>query len=617
MDRFIQIFSFVALLMCGSIPLCDAQTPALTPQRTLSDGQNTTAQDAASLRPPVETAAFVGVFPGTTTVEKLTQLWGEPIEETDKNDQVFRRYSLDVFDHIEVTLRGGIVRRIVIQLESPFPEKDVRASLKEELLGSKPVKIPDEDGNIIGEIFPEKGVMFLFAPQKNPQELLVQQIGIDPVSADPFVLRAEAMLYDQPTEAKKDLQDALRLKSDHAKAYWLLAQVELMAGHVESALLYNKTAIELDEQKPAYHLTFAQALIQMNRVEEAKQYLQESIEICDRYPHEQAKALMMLGELYRTSRNPDFALAYTLHHQATELAKTLLKHNNQTIRLTAKDVLFESHLATAKVIAWGHWDDKEEAIQKWIGNAKILARDSELMAAKRYSREYQFKIVACELATLVSVPEKLNIDLYIENVVDEGNKLIKFANDPILRAKYYWDTGISLYDAVQIFLLRQQFSSASKYGEIAARYLEYGMTDRNSDADRFLLGRLYFRLGAIHAVGNRHHRAAIEWYDLAKPEFEKLIPKIDTGALGFFGETLVSMGVSYWETAQQEEAIRITERGIRQLERGVLANVLEASVLEIPYKNLAKMYHEKGDQEQATKYMRLAASIGAEEKRIR
>lgn len=613
MNRFIQFFLLILLPTYGIIPFCYAQTPQ---QASLGE-ENSATQEATSLRPPVETAVIEGVSPGITSMEELTALWGEPIGETVSGDQAIRLYSKDPLNHIEVTLRGGIVRSIVIQLDMPFHEKDVRSSLQSELLQSKPVLIPDETGKIMGEIFPEKGVMFLFVPQTESREFLVRQIAIEPITADPFVSRAEAVLYDLPTEARRDLTDAIRIKPDHAKAHWLLARIELLAGHVESALLYNEKAIQLEEHRPQYHLTFAQALTQMNRVEEAKQYLQETLGICDRYPHEKAKALMMLGELYRTCPNPDHELAYECHGEAIHLATALLSHNNPTVRLTAKDVLFEAHLATAKAIACGNWDKKDEAIKKWLDVAKVLVRDPELMAAQRYSREYPFKIASCALTTLVAVPEKLNIDLYIEDVIDAGNELIKSADDPIMRAKYYWDTGISLYDAVLIFYVRQQYSAALRYGEMAANYMEIGVRTRNSDTDMFLLGRLYVRLGSIHAVAHQNHRAAIEWYDSAKPVYEKLLPKIDTGALKLFGETLVSMGVSYWATDQRDEAVRLTERGLRQIERGVRENVVEASVLVAPYSNLAKMYHELGDREQAAKYMRLASSIGNTEPRIR
>jgi len=613
MNRLTQFIFLVTLFAQGSVMYCGAQNFAPTPQEMVSGRGGNVAQNTLSLRPPVETAVLEGVSPGTTTLARLTELWGDPELEQISGDEVARLYSMEPLHHIEVSVRGGIVRSIAIEFDTPLPEEEVRGTLQAELLRSKPVQIPDETGAIIGQVFPERGVMFIFAPQSTRHNLLVERIAIEPVSAEPFVLRAEAILHDLPTEARLDLREAVRLRAEQAKIYWLLAQIDLWEGHVESAILYVESAIELDEQRPAYHVTFAQALIQMNRIEEAKQYIQEIIGLCDRFPHEKARALMMLGELYRTGRNPDPARALEYHEEAYRLASSLVNHSNPTVRLTAKDVLFETHLEIAKAIAWGNWSNREHAIKEWISRAKILARDPELLDAPRYSRDYQFKIASCALATQIAFPDNRSIDIYVDDVIQTGNELIKSANDPILRAKYFWDTSISLYDAVQIFQLRQQFMSALRYGEIAAEYMSIGVKGRNSNTDLYLLGRLYFRLGVIHAVGNENHRAAIEWYDRAKPIFEQLLPKIDAGAWGPFGEALVSMGVSYWVTGQHAEAIRLTEIGLRQLERGVRANVLDPSILEKPLANLAKMYHDLGDQEQAIRYMRL----GADERRMR
>ena len=612
MNRLIRIVVFLALFVFGIVPFSSATNPAPTPNVA------TPAPAINPHRPPIETAVIEGVSPGKTTTAQLTRLWGDPNLETIKDGQIVRLYCIEPLNHIEVTLKADIVCSIVIQLDSPFPEEEVRASLYSELLRSKPVLIPDENGEIIGQIFPEKGVMFLFAPRRSPEQgFFVRQIGIEPVSAEPFVMRAEAVLYDQPMEARQDLVDAVRLNPNLAKSFWLLAQIDLLEGHVESALLYNEKAIELDEKRPAYHLTFVQTLIRMNRIGEAKQYLLETIELCDRFPHEKAKALMMLGDLNRTSRQADHELAYECHAEAIGLATTLINNSNPTVRLIAKDVLFEAHLATAKAIAWGRWDNKDEAIKKWIDRAKALARDPELLEAKRYSREYPFKIAATALTTLVAIPEKQDIDVYIDEVMKAGNRLIESTSDPILQAKYHWDTSIALYDAVQIFQLRRQFSSALQYGEIAAQYMEIGINGRNNNTDSYLLGRLYFRLGVIHAVGNGNHRAAIEWFDQARPIFEKLLPKIDDDSLGVFGETLVSMGVSYWETGQHEQAIRLTDNGLRQIDRGVRFNVVDEAALVIPYTNLAKMHHDLGNREQAAKYSKLAESISTDRGRVR
>jgi tetratricopeptide (TPR) repeat protein len=104
---------------------------------------------------------------------------------------------------------------------------------------------------------------------------------------------------------------------------------------------------------------------------------------------------------------------------------------------------------------------------------------------------------------------------------------------------------------------------------------------------------------------------------LAKPIFIRLLPKIDTDALEIFGRTFVSMGVSYWETDRREEAVHLTEIGLRQIERGVRANVIDASELAAPYRNLAKMYNDLGEREQAVKYSRLAESLNPSGERIR
>ena len=558
--------------------------------------------------PPVRTAAFQGVIPGVTSLIDIEELWGKPLRAVTVKGQLAHLYSHGILNHIEVMFKEDLVRSIVVQLEEPFPEEQVREVLKAELLKSKPVLIPDENGEIIGEVFPEKGVLFLFDPEVEGL-LLVKQIGIEPVSAEPFVLRAEATLNSQPAESRRDLLDAVRIDPQEAKAYWLLAQIELMEGHVESALMNCERAIRIDEKRPSYHLSYVQALINMNRIEEAKLYLEETLGICDRYPHEKARALSMLGDLYRMSQEPDYEIAIECHSNAIRLAMTLIDHSNQTIRLSAKDVLLDAHLGAAKDVAWGRWDKKEESIRKWISRAREIARDPEMLAATRYSKEYPLKIASCALAAQVGIPEQDDIEPYIHDVLDAGDALIESTRDPILLRKYQWETSLSLYDAVQIFQLRKKYLAALKYGEIAADYMEEGIRNRKSDTDMYLLGRLYFRLGAIHAIGNKNHRAAIEWYDLAKPVFETLLPKINPEALGRLGETLVSMGVSYWMTQQREEAIRLTERGLRQIERGVRNKVIEETALMIPYSNLESMYRDIGQKDKAERYKKLASSL--------
>ncbi|MDR1478378.1 MAG: hypothetical protein LBJ00_05495 [Planctomycetaceae bacterium] len=560
--------------------------------------------------PPINTAAFNNVVPGHSSIKSVVEFWGEPVKETTKDGELVQLYKLHELDHIEVTYnRDKIVKSIVVRFDEAFPENLVREQFETMLLKSRPVLIPDETGKIIGELFPEKGVVFIFSGGKSGGMFQVRQIGIEPVISEPFVLRAEATLNDQPSESYRDLLDAIRINRNDAKAYWLLAKVELLRGYTETAISNAQRAIRFDERKPAYHLTLAQALSRMNRIEDAKLYLEETLSICERFPTDKARALCLLGDFYRTGQNPDCENAYKLHSAAIEIADQLADHSNPTIRQTAKDILFELYLAVAKDIAWGRWRGKERAIDNWLAGAESIMTDPEMVAVRRFSSEYPLKLAICELACQVGIRGEGDIELYVKEAIQAGERLVSKTNDPILLQKLRWEIGIAVYDAVQIYQLRGEYEFALRYGELAADYMESGIRGRANDSDLYLLGRLYFRLGTIHALGDKNHRAAIEWFNKAKPTFERLFPNINPEESGRYGESLVSMGVSYWVTNQREEAVRLTERGLRQIERGVKLGFTSESAFAIPYSNLTNMYNELGNVERSRHYSNLSSSL--------
>jgi tetratricopeptide (TPR) repeat protein len=566
-------------------------------------------KDDPQIHSAVGTASFLNVIPGKTTAEEVLDGWGEPLKKSKLGEQTVHFYSTEILNHIEVLYKNGVAASIIVRLDDPFPEEQVREVLKSELLKSKPVLIPDENGVIIGEVFPEKGVMFLFSGDDDAKVHLVRQIAIEPVTSEPFVLRAEAMLNTHPSDALRDLFDALKINPKDAKANHLLSQIQLLEGQTETAMVQCGAAIRFDERKPAFHLTLAQILVRMNRFEEAKIYIEETLVLCERYPHDKARALSMLGDLYRLCLTPDYEIAVECHSEAIRIASSLTEHQNPAIRQQAKDVLFDAHLGAARDVAWGHWDDKADSIKRWLTQAEEYAADSEMIKIPRFSREYPFKTAVCALACQVGMPETTDVKPFIEKVLHEGELLLQSTNDPLLTKKHQWEIAISLYDGVQICQLRKQYTQALKYGELASEYMEAGIEGRCCEVDQYLLGRLYFRLGAIHAIGNKNHRAAIVWFDKAKPVFEKLMPKINPEELGRLGGTFVSMGVSYWETGQREEAVRLTERGLKQIERAVKIGTAEQSEFLIPYTNLSKMYEELGNAENAERYARLLTTV--------
>ena len=117
---------------------------------------------------------------------------------------------------------------------------------------------------------------------------------------------------------------------------------------------------------------------------------------------------------------------------------------------------------------------------------------------------------------------------------------------------------MALYDAVQICQMRSESDNALKYGEAAAGHLAHAIKARPSSTSTFLLGRLYFRLGAIHAMNKHDHQAAVGWFEKALPLLERATPEDLAADVGRQGEAFVGMGVSYWETGQHDKAVALT-----------------------------------------------------------
>lgn len=574
-----------------------------TPMKNSSANSATSAVRLVSQAPPLPppapraqlptmdicVASFLGVMPGKTTENQVMSLWGEPQRISEFDGKTAHLYSTEELAHIEVVFSQNKVESILVKLDTPLPANQVRESLQDELKLIIPVRLPDEKGNIIGELFPERGVFFLFSPSTNSQNVRgVSQIGIESISADSFVLRAEATLEERPSEAMRDLIYAVKLSPNEAKSHWLLAKLWLLQGDIPAALVSAERAISLDERRPIYHGTLAQVLVRLNRADEARAYLQETLAITDSFPHEKALVLVMLGDLYRSAAQPQYAKAIDLHNEAIRLAAKLIDSPNSAVRDMAQEAMFRAHLGAARDVAWGDWKNKEESITQWLSRAGRLAADESTPLVTVENR--LFELAVCALATQVGFSNSSLMDSRIGDVIDIGQDLIANTRDPIRQQAYYWEIGLALYDAVQIFQLRKEFSPAILCGEQAARLMSRGIENRQSETDAYLLGRLYFRLGAIHAIGMKHHRAAIVWFDQAIPIFEPLISTINAEELGRFGETFVSMGVSFWEVNQYDQAILLTEIGLQQMERGVKAGTVPVTALQVPYSNLSTMY---------------------------
>jgi tetratricopeptide (TPR) repeat protein len=345
---------------------------------------------------------------------------------------------------------------------------------------------------------------------------------------------------------------------------------------------------------------------QLGRFHEAVGEAEQALKTAEQRPHVKARALCLLGDLTASSPTPDYRKAIGYHMEAVKLADAMAADPHPAIRLAAKEILIDAHLGAAHDIAWGSWKEKQKAVTRWLERATSLADD--LIKNDEGSQTYRFRVAARALAACVGARGEVDPTSWAEDALRVGQALIASTDDPTRKTQFRWDLGTALYDALQVYQIRGQHDTAMKYGELAIQYLEEGRAKKSASAE-YLLGRIYFRMGAVYALRDQNHRTAVTWFEKAVPLLEKPLPPEAATDLGRHGETFVSMGVSYWETGQRQRALQLSQRGVTLMEQAVQARLLDKSALPVAYGNLATMHRHLGQAENAQQYENLAAQI--------
>ena len=436
---------------------------------------------------------------------------------------------------------------------------------------------------------------------------------LEPITAEPFVLRAETMLESRPDLCRRDLEVALSLDPENARAHWLHSRVLVTSEQFDKAVAESGRAVQLEPANGRYCVTHAQVLAQMGRLSEATTVAEKAAAASEKKPHTKARALCLVGDLAASGPTPDYKKALSYHTQALQTADALVNDQHPTIRVAAKEVLIDAHLGAAHDIAWGDWKEKDKAVSRWLERAVTLADD--LVKNENGNREQVFHVHVRTMAAYVGLRGAVDPEPTVKSVTTTGDSLIAATHDPVRKAQLQWDLGLALYDAVQISQMRADHENALKYSEKAAEYLTKANEVKNSSASAFLLGRLYYRIGSIHATREKDHRVAVTWFDKAIPLLERPSAEDLAADLGRHGESFVSMGVSYWEAGQRQKAITLSERGIRWMEQAVKQGLLKKSALAVPYNNLAAMHRKLGSNDKADRFQQMAA--GAKKEKLR
>jgi tetratricopeptide (TPR) repeat protein len=559
------------------------------------------ALTAAKRKTPMEVTTLEEIRPGVSTKDDLIRVWGTPTDVRKVHGVVNYKYRLKDSSRATVSLNKGIVSTIVVLIDPPAEPQELITTLGVDRVSS--IEVADEDGQILGEAFPERGLLFGYAPDVQP--IRVSQIILEALDPQPFLLRAEAELETDYAHCLADANTAIELDPQSAAAHAMRARVYRLAGDLNEALQAAEAAVAIEPGEAEWHLVLAKVLVQLSDFTRAKQHLQEVLDSSASDSLALAGAHLLMGDALAMSSGQGNSTAVQQHQEAIRLLKPLANERRARRRRKACELLVDAHVHVAYSIGWGYFQHRSEAVNKWLDGAAALADDLVRQGVLR--PEVKLRVSEQALAALAGLTDPPDVSKWETGAMDQAKALFDKTKDPIRAKQIQWQLGLALCDAVQIEQTRHNYDRALAFGKLAAEHLKRAdAAGRQLPDHDFLIGQLFYRLGVIHAIGRQDHTGALAWYGRAVKLLEAPVPASRVTDPGRHGETFVSIGVSYWETGHRDEAMRLTRQGVKLMEQAVDEKLLPKAALTIPYSNLASMYTELGDPRQATEFATLA-----------
>jgi len=578
----------------------EAQSPASS-QPTVADTSKT--EEAAK---PAELKAtrFLGVTPGESTLAEVKEKLGEPRNEHVSDTDAVLEYQVGPFPKVEVFLSNDVVVSVLAQLGERRDPSDLATELG--LDSFTPVAVKNED-ETLGIAYPERGVLFSYAAD-SPRPR-VEQLLLEPLSAEMFLLRVDATPSDQYTQRLADLERVLDFDPQNAEALWLGAKLLAITGNQDDALKLVKKAVQLSPKNDRYQLTQAKFTARAGDHQGSVVAVKRLLDRTDVTAVNRARAELELGDLMATGLKRDYQAAIEHHLAAVKAATPLVSDKDTQIRHEAERILIDAYLGAANDIARGNWDRKPEVVPKWLRSAEELA--TGFVQNDGADPVLPLLVWRRTLEAYAGMDgEVVDTAAVVEAAQQTGKELIEGSDDALYKQHIQWELLQANFAALRVEQTRAHYSQALKYAGEAVRIVETLPQDRvaNSQA-RYLIGRLYFYVGTIYAINHKDHLEAVRWYGRALPHFDDGLPKSELYDTGIHGERFVSMGVSHWQAELADEALTLTERGLDLMERATKAGLLDRQSLAVPYANLAEMHRAGGRSGEAQEFAAKVARL--------
>ncbi len=589
--------SLLLVLALGGV--ATAWQPRATPAPSRTGTQPTTSTQRDDIRLP----SFQDVTPSQTSVMEVKKLLGEPAQQSVEGEETILTYDIQPFSKVDIIAKAGTVTSIVVHLDKPSPVDEISRQLEISDLVSAP--IPEQSGNLLGRVYPERGILFGFAEGKTTH---VAQIILEPIQAEPFILRAEYDTKNRLQQNISDLQYAAQLEPRNPHIQWLLAERFLKTGKLELAQKHIDAAESVNSRSAAYRLTRAKILARTHRHQDAIAATESALRIANAPEHFRARAECQLGDLLASGPKPDFKAAMEKHLLAIRLAVPLANEDRFVVRRAAKRVLLDAHLGAARNVALGSWRRKKEVVPKWLETAEVIA--NELIENESGDLTLRLKVQRQALTLLAHVTSLGSPKVIAERALKDAESLLADGADPLFAIYVRRVVSEAMLSASIIEHNRKLPVEASEWANRALSFLDASKKDAgSSDKPDYLAGRVYFMLGAIHATHHGNHTEAVSWYEKSRQHLERAtVPALDRA---IHGDRFVAMGVSYWFVDSREKALDLTKQGTELVKKAVEDGVAPKKALGTAYGNLASMHRQMGNTTEADRLATLSSQFKA------
>jgi tetratricopeptide (TPR) repeat protein len=557
-----------------------------------SPGGAAAEQKIADMKP----ATFQDITPGETTRDEVLERLGAPATAVQEETGELLTYAIGPFPKVCITVREDVVASIVIHLAGPSARDDVAKELGLENYRSAIVR--DDQQQPLGEVYPERGLMFAYAQDGLGSAAQVDHVVLETLSAEPFLLRCEQTPAEHVTRRLADLRAVQHFAPQQATAWDDAAQLELASGRPQAALVAAQRAVELDGASAAYAITLAEAQHHSGKSAEALQTLRSGLERPGLSPLDQLRGKLLLGRLLAVTTPRDFRRAMEETVAAIKLASAQARQAEEQDYAAFQERLIDAELSLAAILAYGPWKQKHEVVPQWLATAEKAA--NEYVQQHGGSRRLHLSVYRTSLQCLMCLEGQGAPDHIVTTAADIGRELVAAVDDDDYRAAIEWQLGTALWYAAQIAHQQGRPSDALRYATNADVLLVSASKTRSEAPETaHHLGQLQFLAGSIQALQLKDNAAATHWYDKALPHLQTLDPGSLVDERATVGEQLVSVGITLWETGRRNTALSVTEEGTALLLQAVSDGLVPKAAVSIPYQNLAVMHRQLGNTEQA------------------